>query len=205
MEYLAKYKTQFKLSRSTMQDIELWLIFFESATHGISITRVIFWKPTITTLSDASEAGIGGFCPKSGIAWRYLFTEEENKAFTLNAKEYITSVIDMDFHMEMDPNQAPFPCVFNMTDSTSANGWLCKSNHDPEVAPHPQRYCKIPCKQHAGTEHLQILIAPHRHPERCCRNPCLGTFTSQKTIRLSDNVPPPLPLLLQDQSRAAPT
>ena len=95
----------------------------------------MFRKPTITTYSDASEAGIGGFCPKTGTGWRYLFTEEENKALTLNTKEYIASAIDMDFHMEFDPDPASFPCVLNWTDSTTAMGWLHKSNHDPEDAP----------------------------------------------------------------------
>ena len=109
MEYLAKFKKKIKLSRSAMVDLELWLSFLESAAKGISINRVVFRKPTITTFSDASEAGIGGFCPKTGFGWRYLFTDEENKAFTLNAKEYIASAIDMDFQMDLDPGPRPFP------------------------------------------------------------------------------------------------
>ena len=131
MEYLAKFKKKIKLSRSAMDDLELWLSFLESAAKGISINRVVFRKPTITTFSDASEAGIGGFCPKTGFGWRYLFTDEENKAFTLNAKEYITSAIDMNFQMELDPDPRPFPCTLNRTNSTSSMGWLRKSNQDP--------------------------------------------------------------------------
>jgi hypothetical protein len=135
MECLAKFKGKVKLSHGTMKDLELWLSFIESAAAGISINRVVFRKPTIITFSDASEAGIGGYCPKTGVGWRYLFTEEENKALTLNCKEYIGSAIDMDFQVEMDPDPNPFPCVLNETDSTSAMGWLRKSNHDPVDAP----------------------------------------------------------------------
>jgi hypothetical protein len=135
MEYLARFKKKVKLSSSTMGDLQLWLSFIESAQRGISINRVVFRKPTITTFSDASEAGVGGFCPKTGVMWRHRFTEEESKAFTLNCKEYIGSAIDMDLHMEIDPDPSQFPCVLNMTDSSTAMGWLRKSNHDPEDAP----------------------------------------------------------------------
>ena len=70
MEYLARFKKKVKLSRGAMDNLELWLSFLKSAAKGISINRVIFRKSTITTFSDASEAGIGGFCPKTGIRWR---------------------------------------------------------------------------------------------------------------------------------------
>ena len=135
MEYPAKYKKKVKLSRSTMEDLKLWLSFLDSAEEGISINRVIFRKPTITTFSDACEAGFGGFCPQTGFGWRYRFTDVENKAFAPNAKEYIASAIDMDFHLEMDPDPSPFQCIFNRNDSSSTVGWLRKSNHDPKDAP----------------------------------------------------------------------
>ena len=135
MEYLARFKPKIKLSHGAMEDLRLWLSFIESAEEGISINRVVFRKPTIVTYSDASEAGIGGYCPKNRVAWRHRFTEEENKAFTLNCKEYLASAIDMDFQLELDPDPAPFPCILNETDSTTAMGWIRKSNHDPEEAP----------------------------------------------------------------------
>ena len=49
MEYLARFKTKVKLSRGAMDNLELWLSFLESAEKGISINRVVFRKPTITT------------------------------------------------------------------------------------------------------------------------------------------------------------
>ena len=134
-ECLAKFKPRAKLSRGTQDNLRLWISFLESAERGISINRVVFRKPTLVSFSDASEAGIGGYCPKTGIGWRYKFTDEENKALTLNAKEYLCSAIDMDFQLELDDDPSPFPCVLNMTDSTSAMGWIRKSNHDPEDAP----------------------------------------------------------------------
>ena len=84
-----------KLTRRTLDDLTLWLEFLESAKKSISINRVIFRKPTLTTFSDSSKIGIGGFCPQTGIMWHYFFTEAERQSFTLNTKEYIASAIDM--------------------------------------------------------------------------------------------------------------
>ena len=60
-EAIARRKTKVKLSRRTLDDLDLWLEFLKSAKYGISINRVIFSKPTITTFSDSPECGIGGF------------------------------------------------------------------------------------------------------------------------------------------------
>jgi hypothetical protein len=109
MVYLARFKKKVKLSSSTTSNLILWLSFLEFAENGISINWVVFRKPTITTSSDASEAGMGGFCPKTGVMWRHRFTDEESKAFTLNCKEYIGSAIDMDFNLEFDPDPPPSP------------------------------------------------------------------------------------------------
>ena len=134
-EYLAKFRKQVKLPHTAVEYLELWLILLELAHRGISINRVVFRKPTIASFSGASETGIGGFCPKTGVAWRHEFSNVEQAAFTLNAKEYLGSAIDSDFQLEMDPDPHPFPCVLNWTDSTSAMGWLQKSNHDPVDVP----------------------------------------------------------------------
>jgi len=135
MESIARRRPKVKLTRGTIDDLNLWLEFLISAKDGISINRVIFRKPNIITFSDSSEAGIGGFCPQTGVMWRYRFTETEAKAFTLNTKEYIASAIDMEVQADMNPNKTPYPCILNRSDSSSTVGWLRKSNHDPEEAP----------------------------------------------------------------------
>ena len=124
-----------KLSRRTLDDLDLWLEFLESAKTGISINRVIFRKPTITTFSDSSECGIGGFCPQTGIGWRYQLSPAEQQAFTLNTKEYIASAIDMEVQADNMETTSPFPCILNRSDSSSTVGWLRLSNHDPLDAP----------------------------------------------------------------------
>ena len=113
METLVRFRPKVKLSRGAMDDLDLWLDFLKLAEAGISINRVIFRKPTITTFSDSSELGTGGFCPSTGIGWRHVFSPKEQQVFTLNTKEFIVSAIDMDLQMELDPNPNPYPCVLN--------------------------------------------------------------------------------------------
>ena len=108
MEYLVICKGKVKLSHGTMQDLELWLSFIESAAAGISINRVVFRKSTIITFSDDSEAGIRSYSPNTRVGWRYLFSDKENKSLTPNCKEYVVSAINMDFQMEMNPDPTPF-------------------------------------------------------------------------------------------------
>ena len=87
MEHLARFKKRVKLSRSAKEDLKLWLRFLDSAERGISINRIVFRKPNVISFTDASGAGMGGFLPTTGIAWRHRFTDAENKAQTLNAKD----------------------------------------------------------------------------------------------------------------------
>ena len=132
MEVLAQRKKKLKLSRQTLDDLILRLVLLKSAKVSISISRVIFRKLTITTFSDSSEIGTGGFCLQTGVGWHNLFTLEDQKAFTLNMKEYITSAIDMEVvQAGIDSNPPPFPCILNRSNCTSTVGWIRKSNHDP--------------------------------------------------------------------------
>ena len=135
MEAIARRKKHVKLSRRALDDMTLWLEFLDSAKAGISINRVIFRKPTLVTYSDASERGIGGFSPTTGIGWRYEFSTAEQLAFTLNCKEYIGSTVDLFIQSQHDNSVNTFSCYLNRSDSTSTVGWLRKSNHDPEEAP----------------------------------------------------------------------
>ena len=96
------------MSRSTREDLKLWLCFLDSAERGISINHIVFRKPNVISFTDASGAGMGGFSPTTGIAWRHRFTDAENKALTLNAKEHLASTVDMNVQLDHLPDPAPF-------------------------------------------------------------------------------------------------
>ena len=121
------------LSKETKEDLKLWINFIEYARKGISINSVIFRTPTSVSISDACETGMGGYDPISGKMWRHKFTEEEQVSFTLNAKEFLAAQISQELSLTDD--DSPFPCHLNVGDSTVAEAWLYKSNHDPENSP----------------------------------------------------------------------
>ena len=124
-----------KLSDRAKADLRLWLDFLSSAKQGISLNRIVFRKPTLHSFSDASEWGIGGFSPHTGVGWRYEFTEGQHKTFTLNCKEFIGLVVDSVIQSQYDPSPCPFPCYLHWSDSTSTVGWLRKSNFLPDEQP----------------------------------------------------------------------
>ena len=135
METIASRTKFVKLSSTTLADLELWLEFLDSAKKGISINRIIFRKATLVSFSDASETGIGGFSPHTGIAWRCKFSKDEQQAFALNLKEHIASAVDSAAQAANDTSECPHPCHLNVTDSTTTMGWLRKSNFEEEERP----------------------------------------------------------------------
>ena len=122
LEQRAKKIKKVKLTRRAKEDLKLWLEFLGSANKGISINRIIFRKPNLISYADASEAGISGFCPQTGILWRYKFSDIEAKSFTLNVKEYIASTINTAVQIEQAKDINPYPCILDRTDSTSTAG-----------------------------------------------------------------------------------
>ena len=122
-----------RLTQETKSDLKLWLKFITYAKEGISINSVIFRTPTSLSISDACETGMGGYDPISGIMWRHEFTELEQTSFSLNTKEFLAAQISQELTLERDPS--PFPCHLNIGDSTVAEAWMYKSNHDPVTSP----------------------------------------------------------------------
>ena len=118
------------LSTEAKKDLKLWLNLISYAKKGISINSVIFRTPTSISLSDACETGMGGYNPINGKMWRHEFTIEEQISFSLNTKEFLAATISQELGLNDD--DSPFPCHLNIGDSTVAEAWLYKSNHNPE-------------------------------------------------------------------------
>ena len=82
--------------------------------------------PTHECMSDACEHGIGGWS-SSGKAWRFALPEEPWGRFTLNCLEFLAAVIGP-WIDHIEGNLPTLSCVLSGTDSTTAEGWLRKSN-----------------------------------------------------------------------------
>ncbi|KAL9178537.1 hypothetical protein ACHAXT_001875 [Thalassiosira profunda] len=131
-ELADKYRS-IRIDDETKRDLLLWIDLLRKASGGISINNIVYRKPTCIPITDASEIGIGGYCLNSNKLWRYQFNTYEQRSFTLNAKEYIASVVGAIIALEDDSSS--HPCMASLSDSTSTVAWLHKSNHDPNSHP----------------------------------------------------------------------
>ena len=116
-----------KLQNAQRQDLALWLRFLDKACTGLSLNLLAFCLPLRILQSDASLHGIGGLSVTSGIAWWWELPWDLHLHASLNALEFLASYITiyMDIHVGAAPTDS---CFLSQGDSTSAMGWLHKSN-----------------------------------------------------------------------------
>jgi hypothetical protein len=94
---------------------------------GVSINNIVFRKPTTFYCSDASEFGLGGYNIISGRAWRFEIPSHLRLRTSLNSLEFLACVITI--WIDFSENRiSPEECILSQSDSTSATGWLRKSN-----------------------------------------------------------------------------
>jgi hypothetical protein len=77
--------------------------------------------------SDASEFGIGGYNIISGQAWRLQLPEDCRLRTSLNSLEFIACLITIWVEF-LNNNIEKESCILSQTDSSTASGWLKKSN-----------------------------------------------------------------------------
>jgi hypothetical protein len=84
-------------------------------------------KPTIILCSDASEFGIGGYNIVSGQAWRLELPVDCRLRTSLNSLEFIACMVTIWVNI-LNGNIDKESCILSQTDSSTAAGWLKKSN-----------------------------------------------------------------------------
>jgi hypothetical protein len=81
--------------------------------------------------SDAAEHGIGGFCGLSGKAWSLELPPDRRagcrKGISLNLFKFLDGIISVWVKI-LAGSVSPGSCLLAQGDSTSATGWLQKSN-----------------------------------------------------------------------------
>jgi hypothetical protein len=118
-----------RLSAKIIADLRLFMVFLKQAHAGISMNLLTYRAPDHHHRADACEKGIGGYDMATGKAWRWEIPQEHWGKFTLNSLEFIASFISFWIGI-LDGTIKAGDCVLSETDSTSAQGWLYKSNFD---------------------------------------------------------------------------
>jgi hypothetical protein len=129
------YQAQFRASTSgwttltnhEKMDLHLMISFLNQASNGISMNLLTFRKPTKVYRSDASEFGIGGYNITSGLTWRFELPVDCRLRTSLNSLEFLSCMITLWFD-SISSQIEDSSCILCQTDSSTANGWLRKSN-----------------------------------------------------------------------------
>jgi hypothetical protein len=124
--FRAKNRRQIKTSQTITEDLKLHLDFLKIAHTGISMNLLTYRAVTRLYRSDACPAGVGGYSSK-GRGWRLSIPPEYQLRMTLNMLEHLGTIIGPWVDI-IENNLPPFSCILAMSDSTTAAGWLRKSN-----------------------------------------------------------------------------
>ena len=115
-----------KITKRARDDLVLSLSFLDAARDGISMNLIVFRSPSIIHIGDASEHGMGAFA-SHGRAWRYLIPNDLRGRAHINLLEFLTQVISVWIDI-LEGSASPMDCILCMGDSTTAMGWMRRSN-----------------------------------------------------------------------------
>jgi hypothetical protein len=115
-----------KINGEYRRDLKMMLGFLKIANNGINMNSITFRKPTHIYRSDSCPHRLGGYSHK-GWAWQWYIPKNLQFRASNNLFEHLAAVISpwVDIIAGRLGHQ---DCVLSMTDSTTAEGWLRKSN-----------------------------------------------------------------------------
>jgi hypothetical protein len=123
----AKRRHRVKINGEHQKDLVLMLNFLKNAPEGISLNRIAFRRPTHIYRLDSCPARLGGYS-NEGWAWRLYLPDHLLFRALNNLLEHLAAVISPWVDIIIAGRLKPQDCILLMTDSTTAEGWLKKSN-----------------------------------------------------------------------------
>ena len=144
------------ITPQVIHDLQLFLNFINNANKGINLNLCTFRCPAIVYRADACPQGIRGFSHR-GRAWRFKIPAHLQFRATLNFLECIafTTGIWIDI---IKNNTQPLDCELSMTDSSTTDGWLHRSNFNDEEETNLQTGEKLVWARYHSTRMLDNKI-----------------------------------------------
>ena len=127
----SKNRREILVPQPVIEDLDLMLETLSVAKAGINMNLIIYRAPTHIHQSDACPAGLGGYSSNDRV-WRFKIPSILQFWVTLNFLEFLGCQIGPLIDIE-ESNLPPLSCVLSITDSTTAAGWLKKSNFREEL------------------------------------------------------------------------
>ena len=122
----AKSRRAINITEECRKDLLLMIDVIKIAHRGISLNIIVYRRPTHVYRSDSCPAGLGGYSD-SGFAWRYYLPPHLQFRATNNLLEHLAAIITPWIDIIKGRLQ-PGDCALSMTDSTTSEGWLRKTN-----------------------------------------------------------------------------
>ncbi len=98
----------------------------DKAHKGMDMNLLAFRSPDRVYYSDSCPAGIGGYS-NQGLAWRFKVPDEHLFKASNNFLEFLAAVVTPWIDI-IEKRLVAGDCALSMTDSTTAEGWMRKSN-----------------------------------------------------------------------------
>jgi hypothetical protein len=105
--------------------------FLWKAHKGVNMNQIAFRQPTHVYRSDSCPAGLGGYS-HAGFAWRFYLPEDLLFRASNNLLEHIAAIITPWVDI-IAGRLEKGDCALSMTDSTTSEGWLRKTNFLEDV------------------------------------------------------------------------
>ena len=106
-------------------------------------------QPSHLFRSDACEHGLGGYSA-DGLAWRWPLPNHLLSRAHINLLEFLASIICIWLDI-LRGNVPPQSCILSMGDSTTATGWLHKSNFQEDDEDDVETTTKLVAARHLAT------------------------------------------------------
>ena len=119
-------KRQLSINQECIADIQFLLSVLVKCRDGIDMNTLSYRKPTHVYRSDSCPAGMGGYSDE-GYAWRYYLPPELQFRASNNLLEHLAAIITPWIDI-IAGRLTHGDCALSMTDSTTSEGWLRKSN-----------------------------------------------------------------------------
>jgi hypothetical protein len=130
----AQNRQTIALNEECKRDLVLMLKLLEKAKGGIDMNLLGFRSPDRIYYSDSCPAGLGGYSDQ-GFAWRFRIPDDLQFRASNNLLEFLAAVITPWIDI-IDGRLSRGDCALSMTDSTTAEGWMRKSNFsEPSIDP----------------------------------------------------------------------
>ena len=129
------------ISNAISQDLKLWQKFLKQAKQGINMNLLTYRFPTHVAVTDACEAGLG-ILLSNGMAVRWEIPKHLQQRAHVNLLEFLGQLAAI-WMLAIENCLTPNSCLLVNGDSSTAQGWIRKSNFSSEDESDPEINVKL--------------------------------------------------------------